>query len=147
MSNLDPKDQVDNATELPHQDVLSTPLPLPILFDHQVSHTNLDNTAPDATNNDNVIVDDLNEEGVTDTVETGNHDSQGADGESYMLPPRSTRGVPPRRYDPVYEAKRSRYPIKKPDTGNLSQSALAFKAALDATKSPTTGEEPLTSAH
>ena len=64
-----------------------------------------------------------------------------------MLPPRSTRGVPPRRYDPEYEAKRSRYPIEKSGTGNLSQSALAFKATLDTTKSPTTVEEALTSAH
>lgn len=29
----------------------------------------------------------------------------------YKLPSRSTRGVPPKRYDPEYEAHRSRYPI------------------------------------
>ena len=94
-----------------------------------------------------MVVDPLNEEIVADTIETGNHDSQNVDSESYVLPPCSTRGVPPRRYDPEYEAKRSRYPFKKSDTGNLSRSALAFKAILDATKSPTTVKEALTSAH
>ena len=157
LSNLDPKDQVDDATEPPHQDILSTRLPLPILSGHQVSHANLDSIVPEDTNNENVIIDTLNDENVVvdtlneeivaDTIETGNHDSQNVDSESYVLPPHSTRGVPPRRYDPEYEAKRSRYPFKKSDTGNLSRSALAFKAILDATKSPTTVEEALTSAH
>ncbi|XP_057529771.1 uncharacterized protein LOC130808310 [Amaranthus tricolor] len=127
LPNLDPKDQVDNATESPHQDVLSTPLPLPILSDHQVSHTVLDNVVSASTNSntnsDNVLVDTLTEEVATDTVETRGHDA------SYMLPPRSTRGVPP-----IQE-------------GNLSQSALAFKVTLDTTKSPTTVEEALMSAH
>ena len=125
-----------------------------------MSHANLDSNdsnAPEGTNNENVIVetlnnenvavDSINEEIVADTIETGNHVVQDVESESYVLPPRSTRGVPPRRYDPEYEAKRSRYPFKKSDTGNLSRSALAFKAILDATKSSTTVEEALTSTH
>ena len=105
LSNLDPTDQVGNATESPQQDVLSTPLPLPILSDHHVSCTNHDNDVLKVLDNDNVIVDALTEEVVTDTVETGNHDGQNVDSESYVLPPRSTRVVPPRRYDLEYEAK------------------------------------------
>ena len=60
-----------------------------------------------------------------------------------MLPPRTTRGIPPKRYDPDYEARRSRYPIESPGKGNMSQSALAFNTALYATKVPTTVEEAL----
>ena len=160
LSSLDQKDQVDNATESPHQDIFSTPLPPSILAGHQVSHANLDSNdsnAPEGTNNENVIVDTLNnenvavdsvnEEIVADTIETGNHDDQDVESESYVLPPRSTRGVPPRRYDPEYESKRLRYPVEKTDTGGLSRSALAFKTVLDTTKSPTTVEEALSSAH
>ena len=96
----------------------------------------------DTGNSDNGSVDTLTEEVATDTIETRGHDA------SYMLPPRSTRGVPPRRYNPEYEAQRSRYPIEKSSgSGNLSQSALAFKATLDTTKSPVTVEEALISAH
>ena len=29
----------------------------------------------------------------------------------YVLPPRNNRGIPPRRYDPEFEAARSRYPV------------------------------------
>ena len=77
-----------------------------------MSHTNLDNIVSEGTNNGNVIVDTLNEEVVTDIIEIGNHDSQNVESAPYILPPRSTRGVPPRRYDTKYEAKRSRYLIE-----------------------------------
>ena len=100
-----------------------------------------------------MIVDTLSEDIDTDIVETGEKistytgEARGHD-TSYMLLSRSTQGVPPRRYDPEYEAQRSRYPIEKlSGSGNLSQSALAFKVALDTTTSPTTVEEALMSAH
>ena len=38
----------------------------------------------------------------------------------YELPPRSTRGIPPRRYDPEFEAQRSRYPSNQGNVDNLS---------------------------
>ena len=47
----------------------------------------------------------------------------------YELPPRSMRGVPPRRYDPEYEDQRSKYPIERISTENLSSTAIAFNAA------------------
>lgn len=55
-----------------------------------MSCTNHDNDVLDGTNNDNLIVDALTEEVVTDTVATGDHDSQNVDSASYVLPPRST---------------------------------------------------------
>ena len=38
----------------------------------------------------------------------------------YELPPRSTRGIPPRRYNPKFEAQRSRYPTKQGNIDTLS---------------------------
>uniref|UniRef100_A0A803LQS3 Reverse transcriptase Ty1/copia-type domain-containing protein n=1 Tax=Chenopodium quinoa TaxID=63459 RepID=A0A803LQS3_CHEQI len=59
----------------------------------------------------------------------------------YELPPRSTRGVPPRRYDPEYEDQRSRYPIERISTENLSSTAIAFNASLYSADIPKNVEE------
>uniref|UniRef100_A0A803N0D9 Retroviral polymerase SH3-like domain-containing protein n=1 Tax=Chenopodium quinoa TaxID=63459 RepID=A0A803N0D9_CHEQI len=48
----------------------------------------------------------------------------------YVLPPRSIRGVPPKRYDQDFEAQRSKYPVSKPSEGNLSQGAKAYNTAV-----------------
>ena len=44
----------------------------------------------------------------------------------YNLSPQSTKGMPPKRYDPEYESQRSRYPICRPDDEQLSQIAFAI---------------------
>uniref|UniRef100_A0A803KYP7 Uncharacterized protein n=1 Tax=Chenopodium quinoa TaxID=63459 RepID=A0A803KYP7_CHEQI len=59
----------------------------------------------------------------------------------YELPPRSTRGVPPRRYDPEYEDQRSRYLIERISTENLSSTAIAFNASLYSADIPKNVEE------
>lgn len=46
----------------------------------------------------------------------------------YILPPRSTRGIPPRRYSPELQSPSSRYPVD--DRRNLAGIAKAFSAAL-----------------
>jgi hypothetical protein len=74
-------------------------------------------------------------------------DTQDSRESPYVLPPRAIRGIPPRRYDLDYEAKRSKYPVDTPSEGNLSQSALAFNAALYGTKLPETVEEALATDH
>ena len=61
----------------------------------------------------------------------------------YELPPRSTRGFPPKRYDPEFEAQRSRYPINYSNVDNLSQSAVAFTVALYSSTIPRDTEEAL----
>ena len=48
----------------------------------------------------------------------------------YELLPRSTRGIPPWRYDPEFEAQRSRYPINQGNVDNLSQTSIAFNTSL-----------------
>ena len=47
----------------------------------------------------------------------------------YKLPPRSTMGILPRRYD-SFEALRSRYPINRESNEKLSLLAMAFITAL-----------------
>ena len=105
LSNLDPTEKVGNTTESSHQVVQSTPLP--VLSDH-LSHL-------EGIVDDNIIVDTLTEEVVAEDIDTGDHECQGGDKASYVLPPRT-----PLRYDPDYDARRSRYPIEQPDGGNMS---------------------------
>ena len=138
MFESDPKEQVGTATESSPQVVQPhSSSPLPVLSDHQVS--SLDNSTD--------VVDDVPMIEIADTghsIETVSQDDTPVSGETpYVLPPRTTRGVPPRRYDPDYEAKRSRYSVENPGKGNLSQSALAFNTALHGTKLPATVEEAL----
>ena len=61
----------------------------------------------------------------------------------YEFPPRSTRGVPPKRYDPEFESQRSRYPINQVNQEQLSQIAVAFNASLYSGNLPKTTEDAL----
>ena len=60
----------------------------------------------------------------------------------YELPPRSKRGVPPRKYDPEFESQRSRYPINR-EMSNLAHTAVAFQASLYSSSLPRSTEEAL----
>ena len=64
-------------------------------------------------------------------------------GSRYELPPRSTRGIPPKRYDPEFESQRSKYPVNKAREGNLSIQAKNFNTALYSKDIPNTTEEAL----
>ena len=61
----------------------------------------------------------------------------------YELPPRSTRGIPSKRYDPDFEAQKSRYPVQKVSEENMSQTAIAFTASLYSSNIPKTTKEAL----
>ncbi|KAJ0876890.1 putative RNA-directed DNA polymerase [Helianthus annuus] len=65
-------------------------------------------------------------EPVVEHVESGATETIGR----YSLPPRSNRGVPPKRYSPERETRNSRYPVANMVNGNLSNSAKAFVASL-----------------
>ena len=66
---------------------------------------------------------------------------------TYVLPPRTTRGIPSKRYDPDNVAKRSRCPIDCLSEGRMSQIAMAFNTTLFSTKLSSTVEEALESDH
>lgn len=61
----------------------------------------------------------------------------------YELPARSTRGVPPKRYDPEYELQRSWYPINQSSDESLSLVAMAFNTSLYSSTLPKNVEEAL----
>ena len=65
--------------------------------------------------------------------------------EQYILPPRSTRGIPLRRFNLKYEAQWSKYPINAICKGCLTQGATIYNAALYSEKNPTIIEEALKS--
>ncbi|XP_042051433.1 uncharacterized protein LOC121796705 [Salvia splendens] len=48
----------------------------------------------------------------------------------YVLPHRTTRGIPPKRYSPEKIGKKSRYGVANFVQGNLAKMARAFEAAL-----------------
>ena len=61
----------------------------------------------------------------------------------YKLPPRSTQGIPPRRYDLEFESQRYRYPIYQENQDHLSQTALAFNASLYSCNLPKNTDDAL----
>nr|GFA98639.1 putative ribonuclease H-like domain-containing protein [Tanacetum cinerariifolium] len=65
--------------------------------------------------------------------------------EGYVLPPRSNRGVPPKRYSPEKESRRCKYPVANIAEGNLSKGAKAFISSLYSNEVPTTIEQALKS--
>ncbi|KAK9053426.1 hypothetical protein SSX86_030060 [Deinandra increscens subsp. villosa] len=65
--------------------------------------------------------------------------------ESYVLPPRSNRGVPPNRYTPEKQSRSSRYPMANIAMGNLTKEAKAFESALYAEQIPKNVEQALKS--
>ncbi|KAI3821225.1 hypothetical protein L1987_08786 [Smallanthus sonchifolius] len=63
----------------------------------------------------------------------------------YVLPPRTNRGVPPKRYSPEKEARSSRYPMANIAKGNLSSEAQAFATSLYSEEIPTSVDQALES--
>lgn len=63
----------------------------------------------------------------------------------YELPPRTNRGVPPKRYSPEKEARRSRYPMANIAKGNISPEVQNFTTSLYSEEIPTSIEQALES--
>ena len=93
----EPKEQVDNPTDVASKAAISPPPQImPVLSDVSREITEQKVTPEPECDDTNDI----------STVETPCR---------YELPPKSTRGIPPKRYDLEYEAQRSRHPL---DQGN-----------------------------
>ncbi|KAH6776912.1 hypothetical protein C2S51_008224 [Perilla frutescens var. frutescens] len=54
----------------------------------------------------------------------------------YVLPPRSTRRIPPKRFSPEHEKRKTQYSVGNYSTGNLTDMARAFEAAILREPSP-----------
>ena len=64
---------------------------------------------------------------------------------TYILPQRSTRGVPPKMYSPEHKSGSFRYPMANLVKGSLSRIAEAFNTAIYSVKIPGSVEEALRS--
>ena len=157
MSTLDPKEQVGDTTEATDNTVQPDHLEMPDL--PNTMPTNLTMSESPVQNDIEVCTSELNHipefrapestdmPSESENVEPGTNvnGSLSSDQGRYELPPRSTRGVPPKRYDPDFESQRSKYPVNKPGEGNLSLKAKAFNTALYSEIIPTSTEEALKS--
>ena len=102
MINPQPKEQVSETADVVFKDVLSSLQPTPVLpIEHQILPIEHPVLQEVILNVPQII--DNNSDDVIDVDIPNKH----------KLPPSSTRGIPPRRYDLEFEAQRSRYPINK----------------------------------
>ena len=88
-----PIEQVGNPTVVVTKDIV---LPLPQII-HVLSEASTENTEQEV--HSKLLIDVTND--ISDVEEQC----------IYKLPPRSTREVPPRRYDLEFDVMRSRYPV------------------------------------
>uniref|UniRef100_A0A803LV14 Integrase catalytic domain-containing protein n=1 Tax=Chenopodium quinoa TaxID=63459 RepID=A0A803LV14_CHEQI len=133
----DPTTQVDSTTDVASPEVTVPSSPLQSTPDSPTEHPTEDVVISSEVNTENSDLCDLP---ITDPVVPSENCPN-----RYELPPRRTRGVPPKRYDPEYEDSRSRYPIGKISNENLASNAIAFTASLYSTEIPKTVEEALAS--
>ena len=121
----DPKEQVGESTDVVSENIISPfpSSPVPPVEHLELQEVNSDDLSVIENSCDNIV-----------NIDVSNR---------YELPPRSTRGIPPKRYDPEFEAQRSKYPINKEGIENLSQSAMAFNTALYSSDIPRSVEEAL----
>ena len=126
----DPKEQVGEATNDVTKDIVSPLQVLVTLVEHP--NTNKEVVVPKEVIYELVVIMDNPNSAVDATISN-----------RYKLPPRSTRGVPPRRYDPDFEAQHSRYPVNKESDIVLSQTVRAFNASLYSNSVPKNVKEAL----
>ena len=117
----DPKEQIDDTTVT----VTETTVPLPTQSTAVPEYPAEQEVIPNSSDTD-----------TTDVISSDDVPRR------YELPPRSTRGIPPRRYDPEFESQRSRYPIQE-NQGNLSQVAVAFNTSLYSCSLPKSTDDAL----
>ncbi|KAJ0846072.1 putative RNA-directed DNA polymerase [Helianthus annuus] len=100
-----------------------------------VDSSNISDSSTDAENHEHVEIPN----------HTAGQESSEVEQTGYVLPPRSNKGVPPKRYSPEKEARSSRYPLANVAMGNLSPEAKAFTTSLCSEEIPTTVEQALKS--
>ncbi|XP_071728976.1 uncharacterized protein [Rutidosis leptorrhynchoides] len=88
------------------------------------SNPELPNPSPESPTIDQNETSSNNEQGGQNTSTSAENT------ERYVLPQRTNRGIPPKRYSPERKAQRSRYPMANIAQGNLSSEAKKFNYAL-----------------
>ncbi|KAH6760951.1 hypothetical protein C2S51_017900 [Perilla frutescens var. frutescens] len=136
LSDIVPQEPARNTTETPPSISVQSNEPLSPtqqssvvdIPEVQISHS------PDIFTNDVVPENDEIEGDIseTNTEQRIIQDTQEEHPEEHrrVLPPRSNREIPPKRYSPEHKPRVSRYPIENAVKGNLTEIAMAFEAAM-----------------
>nr|GFC33125.1 ribonuclease H-like domain-containing protein [Tanacetum cinerariifolium] len=107
---------------------------------------NLDNPQPD--NLDNPKPDNLDENNADDIQDSTSKILQEHEKDvprKYVIPPRSNKGVPPKRYSLEKTTRGAKYPMANIAEGNLSNNAKAFAVRLCLEEIPSSFELALKS--
>ena len=127
--DLDPKEQVGTPTAVATEDM--------VLFSPRIARILSDASRESPGTKENLEVHPKSNLEITNDIPPVDEPCR------YELSPRSTRGVPPKRYDPEYEAQRSRYHITQDRNANLSETAIVDNASLCSSSIPRSTEEAL----
>ena len=118
--DLNPKEQVGIPTDVATEDIVPPfSQAAPILSDASSEQEMLPDPQEEVIFEPKTLIDATND--ISSAVELPCR---------YELPPRNTRGVLPRRYDPQFESQRSRYPISRDETSNMAHTTVAFMTSL-----------------
>ena len=117
MNDLNQKEQVGETIEVVTEDIVSPLLTTPVLK-HPIQQQEV------IPQEEVILKPQENSDTNLDHVASVDVPNR------YELPLRNTRGIPPSRYDPEFEAQRSRYLVSKESDENLSHTAVAFNTSL-----------------
>ncbi|GJX06710.1 retrovirus-related pol polyprotein from transposon TNT 1-94 [Tanacetum coccineum] len=112
---------------------------------------NLDNSQPDNLDENNAddirdpTLDENNADDIRDPTSEIVQEHEEEVPRKYVLPPRSNRGVPPKRYSPEKTTRGAKYPMANIAEGNLSNNAKAFAVSLCLEEIPSSIEQALKS--
>ncbi|KAH6800641.1 hypothetical protein C2S52_001105 [Perilla frutescens var. hirtella] len=131
-----PPDKVNSTAEIPSAAIQSTELDVnaktssPLLMSEVTYHETRDPPyVLETDNNDRINNQDSENEEQTPTTDVA-PTVVAPETDRYMLPPRSTRGVPPERYSPEYTGRKTKYSIGDFAKGNLTETAKSHECAL-----------------
>ncbi|KAH6788110.1 hypothetical protein C2S52_007662 [Perilla frutescens var. hirtella] len=110
-----------------HTSETSSPLLIPEV---QTSNDSSDSSSFLDTNTDGLEEVICDEEIGNEAILESGSTEMSTEARRYVLPPRSNRGVPPKRYSPEHTGRRTRYPVEDCATSHLTKTAQAFEAAL-----------------
>nr|GEV91606.1 putative ribonuclease H-like domain-containing protein [Tanacetum cinerariifolium] len=133
------------AAEVPTaEDTSATPENPPPEMISEVSNSQPNNSNENPQSSENLDRNDADDIQDPTSESVQEHEEDTTQG-LRVLPARSTRGIPGKRYSPEKIPKRVKYPIASIAEGNLSENAKAFTASLYSEEIPSNMEQALNS--
>lgn len=142
MDQINPNLEFEVSNSYTHE--LSDEIHMTELSD-EIYMTELSDEIHMTDNNDETVTPQVTEqvEHVQDQVETPQEEII----PRYTLPPRTTRGIPPKRYSPGKQSATSRFSIANIAKGNITKEAKAFAFSVYTNQIPPTVEQAMKSKH